>query len=109
MAQDHEIIDCLVLKLPIKAFGNKAKQIKDLYPEAKVLVFQSEPWHVTAMNAAAFNQHLLYVLAKWQDEYFILAEKRLGELQLRSGHKFKKLLTFTGETLEDMLVEHPLS
>ena len=96
------------MKLPIKDFGKKAKNMKELYPEAKVLVFCSEPWKVTAMNAACLNENILYVLAKWQDEYVIVAEKRLGELQLRTGTKFKKLLTFTGDTIDELVLEHPL-
>tara|TARA_B110000285_G_scaffold226271_1_gene285769 strand:+ start:491 stop:1042 length:552 start_codon:yes stop_codon:yes gene_type:complete len=39
----------------------------------------------------------------------IVAEKRLGELQLRTGTKFKKLLTFTGDTVDELVVEHPLN
>jgi DNA modification methylase len=52
------------------------------------------------MNAAGLNENLLYVLAKHREDYVIVAERRLGELQLRSGDKFKKLLTFNGDTLD---------
>ena len=52
---------------------------------------------------------MLYVLAKWQNEYVIVAEKRLGELQLRTGHKFKKLLTFNGDALDELVLYHPLN
>ena len=51
-----------------------------MYSDAKMLVFATEPWQLTAMNAAGINEDILYVLTKWKDEYLILAEKRLGEL-----------------------------
>ena len=80
MELTHEVRDCVVMKLPIKKFGKKSKNIRDLYPDARVLVFCTEPWKVMGMNAACLNENLLYVLAKWQDEYVIVAERRLAEL-----------------------------
>lgn len=65
-----------------------------MYPDAKLLVFVNEPWHVAGMQAVGVNEHILYTLAKWRDQYLIVAEKRLGELQLRTGSPFKKLLSF---------------
>jgi isoleucyl-tRNA synthetase len=44
MKDESEIIDCAIMKLPFKAFTDKSKQIKELYPEAKMLVFYPEPW-----------------------------------------------------------------
>lgn len=52
---------------------------------------------------------MLYVLTKWQGEYIILGEKRLGELQMRSGHTFNKLMTLTPEVMEDLILTHPLT
>lgn len=80
MELTHEVRDCVVMKLPIAKFGKKASNIQELYPDAKVLVFCTEPWKVSGMNAACINENILYVLAKWQSEYVIVAEKRLGEL-----------------------------
>ena len=87
MAEDeirptHEIREAVVMKLAIKAFGEKASNIQKLYTDAKVLVFCTEPWKVLGMNAVALNESILYVLAKWRDEYVIVAEQRLGELQM---------------------------
>jgi isoleucyl-tRNA synthetase len=49
----------------------------------------------------------VYVLAKWNEDYVILSEKRLGEFQMRTGEKFKKLLTFNGDLLDEIRLEHP--
>ena len=67
-----EIRESLVLMLPIKKFGKKSKTIKELYPDTKMLVFCTEPWKITGMNAAALNENLLYILAKWKNEYVIV-------------------------------------
>ena len=109
MELTHEVRDSLVMKLPIKKFGKKSRKIQDLYPEAKVLVFCTEPWHVTGMNAACINENILYVLAKWRKEYVIVAEKRLAELEMRTGSKFKKLLTFNGDTIDELVLYHPFT
>jgi isoleucyl-tRNA synthetase len=109
MIKKSELRDCVIMKLPIKEFGKKAKNIENLYPNAKVLVFCTEPWKVSAIQAVGLNENIMFVLAKWQDEYVIVADKRLGELQLRSGQKFKKLLTFPGDTLDELTLEHPLN
>jgi hypothetical protein len=37
-----------------------------------MLVFCTEPWKITGMNAAALNENLLYILAKWKNEYVIV-------------------------------------
>jgi valyl-tRNA synthetase len=38
-----------------------------------------------------------------------LAEKRLGELQMRTGKPFKKLLSFNGDALDELEVYNPIS
>lgn len=63
---------------------------------------------MTGMNAIGLNENLLYVLAKWKNEYVIIAERRMSELQMRTGHAFKKLLTFNGDTLDDIIVSNCL-
>lgn len=75
-----------------------------MYPEAKLLVFCTEPWKMVGMNSVAINEHILYVLAKWRNEYVIMAEHRLGELQIRTGHNFKKLLAFNGDALDELVL-----
>ena len=109
IAQAHEIRDCAIMKLDVKIFGDKAKSMQQLYPDTKVLVFCKEPWKVVGMSAATVNENLLYVLAKWREEYVIVAEKRLGELQMRTGHKFKKLLAFNGDALDELVLAHPFT
>lgn len=52
---------------------------------------------------------MLYTLAKWEDDVVIVADKRLGELHMRTGSKFKKLMSFKGEKLTNMILEHPTS
>jgi isoleucyl-tRNA synthetase len=104
MVRSTEIIDCVIMKLPITRFGKKAQHVQELYPDAKALVFCSEPWRVVGMNAAAINENVVYVLTKWQDEYLIVAEKRLGELQMRTGQKFKKLVTLSGDSLDELVL-----
>lgn len=44
MVKKNESTNCMIMKLPIKRFGHKASNIQKLYPDAKVLVFCSEPW-----------------------------------------------------------------
>ena len=80
-----------------------------MYPDAKVLVFCKEPWHVAGLKAVGLNENIIYVLTKHQNEYLILAEKRLGEFQLRTGHKFKKLLTFNGDLMDELVLQNPLN
>jgi isoleucyl-tRNA synthetase len=80
MVLENEILNCVVLKLPIVKFGKKSREIQKMYPDAKVLVFSNEPWHVAGMQAAGINENILYVLTKWKDEYLIVADKRLSEL-----------------------------
>lgn len=74
--------------MEIASFGQKAFDMASMYPNAKLLVFAPEPWKMLAMKSVAVNDKMTYVLAKWRDDYVIVAEKRLGELQLRSGHAF---------------------
>ena len=109
MVKKSEIRDCLVMKLPLSKFGKKSKNIQELYPDAKLLVFCTEPWRVTGMKAVGINENVLYVLAKHNQDYVILAEKRLGELQMRTGKPFKKLLTFNGDALDEISVMHPIN
>lgn len=57
LEQFPEIIECAVAKFPIRSFGKKSEKIKSYYPDAKLLVFSSEPWkllgtHVTILNNA---------------------------------------------------------
>lgn len=109
MEPKSEMKDCAIMKLPVKRFAKKSHSIKEMYPDIKLLVFCSEPWQIAGMNAAGVNEGISYVLAKWNDEYIIAAEKRLPELQMRLGIKYKKLMAFTGDTLEDMVLSHPLN
>jgi len=44
MVPTHEVSDCSVLKLPVSRFGKKGKSIQEMYPDAKVLVFSTDPW-----------------------------------------------------------------
>jgi isoleucyl-tRNA synthetase len=48
------------------------------------LVFTTEPWTLTGTHAVAVNEKLIYALGKWQDEYLIIAEKRIGEFLVRT-------------------------
>jgi isoleucyl-tRNA synthetase len=61
------------------------------------------------MCAAGINENIPYVLTKWKDEYLIVAERRLGELQMRTDEKFKKLLSFSGDALDELVVHNPLT
>lgn len=85
MVKKSESREAIIMKLPILEFGKKGKQMEKLYPNTKLLVFCSEPWRVSGLQAVGLNENIIYVLAKWQDEYVIVAEKRLGELQMRTG------------------------
>lgn len=106
---ESEIIDSVIMKLSIVGFGKKAREIQQLYPDAKILVFHQEPWQVVDMKAVGVNENILYVLTKWNDEYLILADKRISEFQMRTGDKFKKLLTFQGDSLEGIQLANPLT
>mmetsp|Transcript_3334 Transcript_3334/g.5538 ORF Transcript_3334/g.5538 Transcript_3334/m.5538 type:complete len:219 (+) Transcript_3334:634-1290(+) len=106
--QQTQIVPTFVLKAKVCQFGAKAKHVQNLYPDVKLLIYVPQPWQTTGLKAAAVNEKITYVVAKWRDEYLIVAEKRLGELQLRSGHRFKKLISFLGDTLEGMKFEHPI-
>ena len=66
-------------KLAIKKFGSKAQRIEKHYPNAKVLVFTGDTWQLCGATAVAINDRLSYVLVKQAKDYYILAEKRLGE------------------------------
>ena len=104
MRQASELREAIVFGMEVASFGKKALDLASLYPQAKLLVFAPEPWKMLATKSVAVNDKMTYVLAKWRDEYVIVAEKRLGELQLRTGHTFKKLLVFEGETLCEILL-----
>lgn len=47
-------------------------------------------------------------MIKSDDEYLILAEKRIPEFKARTPHNIKTLLLFTGEQIKDLTLEHPL-
>lgn len=47
-----EVRESVVAKFPIKSFGKKAEKIKQLYPEAKLLVFSTEPWRLTGAHVS---------------------------------------------------------
>lgn len=96
-----ELRDCVVAKFPIKSFTRKSEKIRSLYPDAKLLVFSPEPWKLLGAHAAAINQNLSYSLVKYEDEYLILADKRLSEFQVRAekGKQYKTLMVLTGDML----------
>jgi isoleucyl-tRNA synthetase len=109
MIKSSEVRQSIVMKLPIQKFGKKSKSIQEIYPDAKLLVFCSEPWKVTGMKAVGLNENILYVLAKHDQDYVIVAEKRLGELNMRTGKPFKKLLSFNGDALDELEVHNPIT
>jgi len=74
-----ELRDSIVAKLSIKSFGSKGEKIKENYPDAKVLVFTEDAWQLCAAQAVAINDKVSYALVKHDNEYLILAEKRIGE------------------------------
>lgn len=39
-----ELRDCAIAKFPIRSFGRMSEKIRSLYPDAKLLVFSTEPW-----------------------------------------------------------------
>jgi isoleucyl-tRNA synthetase len=63
-----------------------------LYPDAKLLVFCTEPWKLTGTQGVAINDKLSYAVGKWKDEYLIIAEKRVSEFVERTGSPFKTLI-----------------
>ena len=71
--------EAVITKLGIKKFGSKAAKIKKHYPDAKMLVFTEEAWQLCGAKAVAINDRLSYILVKQNEDYLILAEKRLGE------------------------------
>lgn len=58
----------------------------------------------------AVNDKISYALCSFQDEYIIVAEKRIPELQVRVGveNTIKPLMIFSGEQLSDITIDHPL-
>jgi isoleucyl-tRNA synthetase len=98
--------------MKVTKFGKKAEQLRRLYPEAKVLVFTKDNWKLAGAQAVAVNEDYTYVIVKHHTgEYYIIAEKRLGEFISRDSHPdpFKILLAFSGDTLSEMKVENPLA
>ena len=87
----------MVAKFPIKAFGPKSDKFKSLYPEAKLLVFCTEPWKLTGTHGVAINEGLTYALGKFGEEYLIMAEKRIAEFVMRTKKEFKTLIIFPGD------------
>lgn len=73
-----------------------------------MLVFCQEPWHALNMKGCAINERIQYTLAKWGNELVLVADKRLGELQMRSGKEFKKIMVLDGSQLEEITVQSPL-
>jgi isoleucyl-tRNA synthetase len=102
--QKSEIIHNIILKLPITKFGEKSKHIQELYPDVKLLVNCKEPWMATGIQAVSVNNEILYVLAKYEDDYVIVAEKRIGEISIRTGKRFKKLMSLDGLVLNDIFI-----
>ena len=111
--QEVVLKDAIVSKLGIKKFGRKAARIEKLYPAAKLLVFTDNAWHLCAANALAINDRLSYILVRQGKEYYILAEKRLGEFISRfqdprsAKSIFKTVMVIQGAELADMEVERP--
>ncbi|CDW87946.1 isoleucyl-trna synthetase [Stylonychia lemnae] len=104
-----EIRDCVIAKFPINSFGKQSDQIRQMYPEAKFLVFSTEPWKLMGTHAIAVNDGISYALCSYKDEYLIMAEKRIAEMQIRAGkEQIKTLLIFTGQQLSDIVLGHPL-
>lgn len=65
MEEFKEIRESVVAKFPIKSFGKKSEKIRTLYPDTKLLVFNTEPWKLTGTQAVAVNEKLTYTLGKW--------------------------------------------
>ena len=65
-----------------------------------------------AAKAVLINDKKAYALVKHNNEYLIIAEKRIGEFIARLGggraNSFKTLVIMSGEALADTVVENPL-
>ena len=71
-----------------------------------MLVFTEDAWQICAAQAVAINNKISYALVKHESEYFILAEKRIGEFisrmtdNIEQHNAFKTLMVFQGDVLE---------
>ena len=65
-----------------------------------MLVFTDEAWQLCGAKAVAINDKLSYILVKQNNDYFILAEKRLSEFIARYTNsrdpktQYKTLMVF---------------
>lgn len=105
--------EAIVSKLGIKKFGRGAARIQKNYPEAKMLVFTDDAWQLGGAKAVCINDRLSYILVKQNKDYFIMAEKRLGEFTSRFSNSrdpksaFKTVMVFSGSELEGCTLERP--
>ena len=69
------------------------------------LIFTTTPWTVPANVVIAVNEKINYVKIKQEDEYYWLAEKRLGEIK----GNYKIIENKKGKELEGIKYEMPYS
>ena len=69
------------------------------------MVFCDEAWQLCGSQAIAVNDGISYALVKHRGEYFIIAEKRIGEYVSRytfpedPESAFKTIMMFSGDML----------
>jgi len=104
--------ESIVTKGEVVSFGG-CEKVANNYPNAKVLLWTEDCWKLEGAKGVAFNPTISYLLVKHNNEYLILAEKRLGEFIARVGNgkaeSFKTLLVLSGQSLNGMIVRNPLN
>jgi isoleucyl-tRNA synthetase len=86
---------------------------RDFFPEAAgrdvwLVIWTTTPWTLPDNMAVAVHPDYTYVLARWEDEYYLLAEERLDACRAAFGIMDAVIVRrFTGEKLAGLICGHP--
>lgn len=98
-----------MFKYEIASFG-EFEQLERNYPNAKILGFTNESWHLLGAQAVKFNPNFSYVLVKIKREHLVIGESLLKYVEEITGVSPRVLMHFNGENLlKKIIVSHPLT
>ena len=81
---------------------------KEISEKAYVLIWTTTPWTLPANLALAMHPDYTYVLAKWGDEVFLVAEGRLSALCAELDRDLPEIVgRVTAQALEGKKAKHP--
>jgi len=72
-----------------------------------LIVWTTQPWTIPANNFLSVRKNSYYILFKYQEEYFIIIEKRISFFEKKINSKIKEIKKFFGKEILGKKYFHP--